>query len=730
MTFKNNPELKAILQSKGRDNLAGLDSFDLKTEDFAIALAAVKSQHPEHSETQAQNRAAYRLLTLTHGSPSVENPGLAHELEAVGKKLDTHSANWSWIKSYLQLRESERVHREHIYRKALIAAFIVIVLLFVGVLVHAAPEPTPEQWATRILAAQYAGVQPVNLVYNTSSNPLYVSCVGGTCSGGGGGTSSTFGMTFPSLGTAAGASDGTNMQPLLVDGSGYLKIDCITGCAGSGGTSSTFGMAFPSTGTAAGFINNSGNMAGGTLDAAGNLKVLFGNTTLAVTNAGTFAVQAAQSGTWNIGTLATITNALPAGTNVIGHVINDASSAVIGHVITDTGSTTAVTGTVTVSGTVTANAGTNLNTSALELDTTGASLNLAQASTTSGQTGPLVQTATTTAAPTYVTAKTNPLSTDTAGNLRVSNLTALPAGSNVIGHVIADSGSTTAVTQATAANLNATVVGAGTAGSPAGGVVSIQGVAGGTAVPVSGTVSASGIFEVAPTTSANTVANPFFHEISDGTNAMGAMANFGTSPTAVKSLNVNSSLFQGTAAVGSGAPLQVTLANTGSNGTNLNVNVAASALSNSTVNETQIGSAAYALGSTVMTGSAPVVEATNQGNPCVNPNAAIQSVFGATSGTALTQIIALSAGKQIFICNATLTSVSGTTPNYGLEYGTATNCGTGTTVIVGAPSATFAAGTVVNFPGNPWIVPASNALCYKNGGTTPVLNYAVTFVQQ
>lgn len=40
--------------------------------------------------------------------------------------------------------------------------------------------------------------------------------------------------------------------------------------------------------------------------------------------------------------------------------------------------------------------------------------------------------------------------------------TAIPSGTNVIGHVIADSGSTTAVTQATAASLNATVVGTGT----------------------------------------------------------------------------------------------------------------------------------------------------------------------------------------------------------------------------------------------------------------------------
>jgi len=43
----------------------------------------------------------------------------------------------------------------------------------------------------------------------------------------------------------------------------------------------------------------------------------------AVTNAGTFAVQAAQSGTWNVGTVTAVTaisNALPAGTNNIGDV--------------------------------------------------------------------------------------------------------------------------------------------------------------------------------------------------------------------------------------------------------------------------------------------------------------------------------------------------------------------------------------------------------------------------
>jgi hypothetical protein len=128
----------------------------------------------------------------------------------------------------------------------------------------------------------------------------------------------------------------------------------------------------------------------------------------------------------------------------------------------------------------------------------------AQGSTTSGQVGPLAQTATTTSAPTYTTAKTNPLSTDTSGNLRTSvnntvtvsgtvtttppsnastNLAQVGGSSISLGTAAAgssipvalptatitslqqptlQSGSTTAVTQATASNLNATVVGTGT----------------------------------------------------------------------------------------------------------------------------------------------------------------------------------------------------------------------------------------------------------------------------
>lgn len=77
------------------------------------------------------------------------------------------------------------------------------------------------------------------------------------------------------------------------------------------------------------------------------------------------------------------------------------------------------------------------------------------------------------------------LVTDTVNNwIRVS----LQASSAVIGHVVTDSGSTTAVTQATAANLNATVVGTGTFATQAvaAGDVANDGVDSGNPVKVGG----------------------------------------------------------------------------------------------------------------------------------------------------------------------------------------------------------------------------------------------------
>jgi hypothetical protein len=86
---------------------------------------------------------------------------------------------------------------------------------------------------------------------------------------------------------------------------------------------------------------------------------------------------------------------------------------------------------------------------------------VAQASTTSGQSGPLTQGAVTTAAPSYTTAQTSPLSLTTAGSLRVDTSTiagtAVSTGNGVVG----------AGVQRVAIASNNTVVPVYAAGSPA-----------------------------------------------------------------------------------------------------------------------------------------------------------------------------------------------------------------------------------------------------------------------
>lgn len=164
---------------------------------------------------------------------------------------------------------------------------------------------------------------------------------------------------------------------------------------------------------------------------------------------------------------------------------------------------------VPVSGTVTANIGT---TNGLALDTSVNGILLAQNSTTSGQTGPLIQGAVTTAAPAYTTAKTSPLSLTTAGALRIDGSAVTQP---VSGTVTANIGTTNGlaldatlakltITQGTAlgANTQALVGGSVTTASPTyttgninpfslttAGALRIDGSA--VTQPVSGTVTAN-----------------------------------------------------------------------------------------------------------------------------------------------------------------------------------------------------------------------------------------------
>jgi hypothetical protein len=170
--------------------------------------------------------------------------------------------------------------------------------------------------------------------------------------------------------------------------------------------------------------------------------------------------------------------ALPAGTNVIGHVIADTGSttAVTGnvtvvqptgtnlHAVIDTGSTTAVTGNVTV----VQPTGTNLHVVVDAGSTTSAqgSLTNNNAAPAANNMGVLPALANA-ANPTWIEGDQVLESIDLSGNQRVKVNAALPAGTNVIGHVIADTGSTTAVTgnvtvvQPTGTNLH-TVIDSGT----------------------------------------------------------------------------------------------------------------------------------------------------------------------------------------------------------------------------------------------------------------------------
>jgi hypothetical protein len=160
--------------------------------------------------------------------------------------------------------------------------------------------------------------------------------------------------------------------------------------------------------------------------------------------------------------------------------------------------TTTVSGTVTVTGTVTANIGTS---GSLALDASVTGLQVFQGSTTSGQKGGLTLGAVTTAAPSYTTAQSSPLSLTTAGLLRVD-------GSGVTQPVSLTSTTITGTVAISAASLPlptgastaAKQPALGTAGSASADVITIQGIASMTALkvdgsavtqPVSGTITAN-----------------------------------------------------------------------------------------------------------------------------------------------------------------------------------------------------------------------------------------------
>lgn len=112
---------------------------------------------------------------------------------------------------------------------------------------------------------------------------------------------------------------------------------------------------------------------------------------------------------------------------------------------------------------------------------------------------------------------------DTGSTTAVTGNVTVIQGTGTNLHAVLDTTSTTAVTQATAANLNATVVPGGSA-----------------------------IFEVSPTTAANTNANPFFTSLTDGTTKVTVIAGTAALKTDLSSVagTATSTAASGVAKVG------------------------------------------------------------------------------------------------------------------------------------------------------------------------------------
>lgn len=123
-------------------------------------------------------------------------------------------------------------------------------------------------------------------------------------------------------------------------------------------------------------------------------------------------------------------------------------------------------------------------------------------------------------------------------------------------------------------------------------------------------------------------------------------------------------------------------------------------------------------------------------DPCQTSAIVKQSVAVNISSATTTQVVALSAGKQVFVCGYSITVLGliTTAGSVQFEYGTGSSCGTGTTVLTGTMQGQAVAGqTLLLVPsggGTIFSTIASNALCLVTTGTAPQFQGYITFVQQ
>lgn len=117
-------------------------------------------------------------------------------------------------------------------------------------------------------------------------------------------------------------------------------------------------------------------------------------------------------------------------------------------------------------------------------------------------------------------------------------------------------------------------------------------------------------------------------------------------------------------------------------------------------------------------------------DPCYNPYGTTRSSvpLNITSATT-TQLVAAVAGQAVYVCTGEFT-MTGTTPTIAFEYGTGSNCGTGTTVLTGAFAPTAGQEAFLGESGPAQFkTPAGNALCAVTTGTPGIQGYLLVAQQ-
>lgn len=566
-------------------------------------------------------------------------------------------------------------------------------------------------------------------------------------------------------------------------------------------------------------VDGAGNVIGATSNAL-DINIKSGNpTTIAVTQ-GTATNLKAQAEVYQGG--AAVGSGNPLQVTLANTAANSTAVKVDGSAVTQP-----VSGTVTVtdgagalnvivdSGTVTANAGTNLNTSLLALESGG---NLAAALTSLQLIDDVVYTDDTSTHTTGVSkvALLGAVATPTDGSvnandigaiamtvdrkLHVSVQDALPAGSNAIGKLAANSGVDIGDVDVTSVSGNVTVV-QGTAtnlkaqaeayqgGSAVGAANPLQVTLENGSVP-SHAVTNAGTFAVqesgthvqaddaafTPATSKVVMSGAEFDDTSpdsvdegDGgavrmsanrnlyvrirdnagnerglnIDGNGALAATVTNATATN-LKAQAEAYQGGTAVGSGNPLQVTLANTGSNATAVKVDNSAVT---QPVNLSQVnGNTALAGNGVTGTGSPrvtiasdntafPVKSSDGTNTELIDPCMSVAPTTVAISQTNDAVVISAVSAKKNYICSITL--VVGAAEIINIVEGTGSTCGTSTAALIGsttdANGLSFAAnGGFAGGTGHHTFIAGTGTnvdTCLRQSGTNRVSGF-LTYVQR